>query len=625
MGQHKIKVLVVEDEAIVAVDIDQGLTASGYEICGIAASGKEAIALATNQRPDIVLMDIRLQGKMTGIEAAEEIRSRLGIPIIFLTAHSDDATLQTAKQAQPFGYLLKPFGVRELRVAIETALYKADADRKLADSEEWNRTLIEKARSCFIALDSSGAIVDWNPSAAVTLGWLKEEVLGKSYVDLLVPDRTKAAFLGGFRNLTSRGEDQFLNRMSEQYLKHRDGHEIPVDISFTAALLRSKPRYFAFVNDISRRKQYEIQRARAEELEKANHELERFAHLASHDLQEPLRTISMYTQLLEVKLQNKANDEEKEMFEHVIRGAKRMTQLVDDLLNYSKVGANEKFEMEKIPSQEALDSALANLEKLMTSKGVRFSVSGKLPLVLGNTLQLALVFQNLISNAIKFSDGEKPIKITVSATRIGEFWRFLVQDNGIGFDMSYAEKIFDLFKRLHSDPKFTGTGAGLAICKKVIGLHGGRIWAESQPKKGAKFYFTVPAVEPIEIRGALSGLRLLVVDDALEARTLIVHLLNGTGAIIEFAENGFDAIDQIKASQFDLVLMDIEMPSINGIETVLRMRQEGITVPVIAFSNLAAEKIKKRAPEKIFVDYISKSMPPKLLVDHLHMWYTQHA
>ncbi|MCB9092160.1 MAG: response regulator [Halobacteriovoraceae bacterium] len=617
------KILIVEDEAIVAVDIEQGLRSLDYHICGIAASGKEAIALAEKEQPDLVLMDIRLQGNMTGIEAAKIIKERFKIPAIFLTAHSDDATLQSARLVEPFGYLLKPFGIRELKVAIEMALYKAEVERKLLESEQWNRTIIESIQSAFIAMNSQGKIVDWNPFAEKIFGWSKKEAMEKDYVDLIVPSRLKKLYRRGLSNYVKTQKSKILERVMEQYACRRDGKEFPVEITISPALYDEEIYFLAFVSDISKRKQYEIQRARFFELERINRDLEQFAHLVSHDLQAPLNTISMYTQLLENKFLDKMESDEKTMFDHVVRKAKKMSILLNELLNYSQVGNSQNLDLSKIDSNLPLQEALGNLENQMRSRKIEISYEN-LPPVMGNNPQLEQLFQNLLSNAMKFNDKEL-IKIDIAARRKGQFWEFSVKDNGVGFNQEYADQIFEMFRRLHTDTQFPGTGAGLAICQRIVSLHGGKIWAKSRIGKGSSFYFTLPASDSLPEKGALDGMRILLVDDDRDAKNLLTYLLNNTGVEVKYAENGLKALDYVKSLKFDLILMDLDMPFMNGVETVSQIKKEGIHVPVVAFTNFNIERTKEKTSEKTFVDFVSKSMLPKEIIEHLHVWYERAA
>jgi len=225
------------------------------------------------------------------------------------------------------------------------------------------------------------------------------------------------------------------------------------------------------------------------ELERSNKELGEFAYVASHDLQEPLRTISSYVQLLERRYKDKLDSDASEFIAYAVEGAARMQRLINDLLTYSRVGTRGR-PFEAADSGHALGQAIANLQQTIEeNEAVVFNED--MPPVHGDEIQLTQLFQNLIENAIKFRGPEKPY-IHISAKKIEAGWIFSVRDNGIGIDPQFKERIFQIFQRLHTADKYPGTGIGLAICKRIVERHGGRIWVESEPGKGATFYFTLP-------------------------------------------------------------------------------------------------------------------------------------
>ncbi len=227
----------------------------------------------------------------------------------------------------------------------------------------------------------------------------------------------------------------------------------------------------------------------AKELARSNEELEQFAYVASHDLQEPLRMISSYTQLLERRYVAKLDKDAKEFMGFIVDGAGRMKQLIEDLLAYSRVGTRGR-EFRPTEAGAALKKALANLRGALEASGAEVS-SDPLPRVVADEPQLAQLLQNLLGNAIKFK-GADPPRIGVGAKELDEAWEFSVRDNGIGIDPQYFERIFLMFQRLHSKADYAGTGIGLAICKKIVDRHGGRIWVESTPGQGCTFHFTLP-------------------------------------------------------------------------------------------------------------------------------------
>jgi len=246
--------------------------------------------------------------------------------------------------------------------------------------------------------------------------------------------------------------------------------------------------------DITERKRAQaVLRAAYDELARSNAELQQFAYVASHDLQEPLRMVASYTQLLEKRYGDRLDQDAREFMDFIVDGATRMKQLIEDLLAYSRVGTRGK-ELRPVQSQAALDKALVNLRAAIESAGASIAQDA-LPEVNADDTQLVQLFQNLVGNAIKFRKKDEPPRIHVGAEDAGNEWRFCVADNGIGIEPQYFERIFMVFQRLHTRDEYAGTGIGLAICKKVVDRHGGRIWVESARGKGSKFYFTLPKVQ----------------------------------------------------------------------------------------------------------------------------------
>jgi light-regulated signal transduction histidine kinase (bacteriophytochrome) len=225
-------------------------------------------------------------------------------------------------------------------------------------------------------------------------------------------------------------------------------------------------------------------------LQQLNADLQQFVYSASHDLQEPLRTVSIYSQLLQKRFGGTLGPSGVEYIGHTVQGALRMESLLRDLRTYMQVSTSEREQKEDVDAGAILDKALAGLESAINGSGASISRTA-LPRVRMYEHQLEQVFQNLIGNSIRYR-GEQPPHISIAAGQQGDAWLFSVQDNGIGIEPQYKEHIFGIFKRLHSAAEYPGTGMGLAICQRIIERNGGRIWVESEPGKGSTFYFTVP-------------------------------------------------------------------------------------------------------------------------------------
>ena len=228
----------------------------------------------------------------------------------------------------------------------------------------------------------------------------------------------------------------------------------------------------------------------AQDLERSNAELKKFAYIASHDLQEPLNQVANYVQLLEMRYKAALDEDADEFINYAVEGVSLMQTLIDDVLTYSKVDTQSgDFQLSKVSN--SLEKATNNLRRRITQSGTNINIVSELPTVIADGTQLMQLFQNLIANAIKFRS-KKPLEIEIGASRQEDKWLFYVKDNGIGLDPKFSDRIFIIFQRLHTRDEYPGTGIGLAICKKIIECHRGRIWVNSQPGEGATFYFTLP-------------------------------------------------------------------------------------------------------------------------------------
>jgi len=255
----------------------------------------------------------------------------------------------------------------------------------------------------------------------------------------------------------------------------------------------ASPVVRVIAHDVTERKGVErALREKTEELARSNEDLEQFAYVASHDLREPLRTVTSYVQLLARRYEGKLDADADEFIRFAVDGAIRMWNLVNDLLTYSHVGMGRN-ELEPTDSDAVLAQSVNDLKVAIEENGALVT-HAHLPMVMADRPQLGQLFRNLIGNAIKFR-GNEPPRIHISANRNGNGWTFSVRDNGIGIAPEYSERIFVVFQRLHSREEYAGTGVGLAICKKIVERHGGRIWVKSDVGKGSAFYFILPAVK----------------------------------------------------------------------------------------------------------------------------------
>jgi PAS domain S-box-containing protein len=358
--------------------------------------------------------------------------------------------------------------------------------RDITQRKRYEKQLVDQAHlldltgDAILVRDGRDRILYWNRGAEEMYGFTRKEALGKISHDLL---RTKfPESLPEIREILLR-DGRWFGELSHA---RRAGSRI-VTLSRWVAERDEKGdviRILESNNDITERVRVQ------EELRRANQDLEQFAFSASHDLQEPLRSIKIYSELLGCEFGGNLHPDAQRYVEYLRSGATRMETLVRDLLAYTRAG---QFEEPAEPSDAnaALQAALSALSSAMTEAGARVT-SDPLPTVQVHATHLQLLIQNLIGNAIKYRSPERIPEVHIGAKRQNEYWVFAVSDNGIGIEPEYKENIFGLFKRLHTSDEYSGTGIGLAICQRIVDRYHGRIWVESEPGKGSIFRFTLP-------------------------------------------------------------------------------------------------------------------------------------
>jgi len=363
-------------------------------------------------------------------------------------------------------------------------------ERDLQHSEAKFRALAETANDAIISGDSQGNIIHFNKAAERAYGYQESEVVGTP-LTLLMPQRFQEACGQGLARFLASGESRVLGKTVELTGRRKDGSEFAIEMSLASWKTKGQTFFTSIIRDITERKQaQDALAAKVAELALSNKELEQFAYVASHDLQEPLRMITSYTTLLSKRYAGKLDQDADEFIGFAVDGAKRMQGLINDLLAYSRVGTKKK-ELAPTNSEAVLTATLKTLDMAIQDAAATVT-HDTLPTVTADATQLGQLFQNLIGNALKYRNSKPPV-IHVSSRRDGDHWLFSVQDNGIGIDGKFAEKIFIIFQRLHTREEYAGTGIGLAVCKKIVERHGGRIWVESELGHGAMFNFTLPS------------------------------------------------------------------------------------------------------------------------------------
>jgi PAS domain S-box-containing protein len=355
------------------------------------------------------------------------------------------------------------------------------------------RGLLEAAPDAMVVVNQAGEIVLLNVQAEKQFGYHRDELVGQQ-VKNLIPEGFAERLISDGTRSAAEALAQQIGTGIELIGRRKDGSEFPIELMLSPLESAEGILVTAAIRDITARKKAEAQLlSKMAELGRSNEELGQFAYIASHDLQEPLRMVASYTQLLSRRYKGKLDSDADEFIAFAVDGAGRMQRLIQDLLAYSRVGTKGKDLLEA-SSETALQEALINLRGAIAESGAQVT-HDPLPMVVADEMQLVQLFQNLVGNAIKYQRPGIP-QVHISAARNGgKKWTFSVKDNGLGIDPQYFEKIFGMFQRLHKREEFAGTGIGLAICKKIVERHGSCISVESQPGQGSTFRFALAVSE----------------------------------------------------------------------------------------------------------------------------------
>lgn len=672
---NKVDILIVEDESMVALDIQDRLTALGYNVIDKFSSGEDVLKRIDEVKPDLIFMDIKLKGNIDGIETAVKLKEKYDIPIIYLTAYADSQTIKRAKKTQPDGYLVKPFNDNDLFSVIETALYRnkmADklkkANVEIEKREKYLEAVLNNTPNAIITGDEKQRIVEWNLGAEKMFGYKKEEVTNK-YIDDLV---AKPKIKDKAENITQRvlkGE-HITHEKTVRYRK--DG--VPIDVIVSASPIKKEGKILGAVGvytDITRIEQVtnELQKSKekvvkinkelkkalkranlmASKAEEANKTKSEFLANMSHEIKTPMNGIIGMTDLV---LKTKLTPQQREYLEALKISSESMMIIINDILDFSKIEAGKmelnsvNFELKKI-----FYDAIKTLEYMIDEKNLKVIMhfSEELPeYIIGDPERLKQVILNLLSNSVKFTE-KGGIIIKVNVVKLlpeSLLIHCSVTDTGIGISKEQHKKIFDSFTQGDSSltKRIGGTGLGLTICSSLIEMMGGKIWLQSPVKKreikeggeGSVFHFTArfghkkeklggkntikSKHEKIEVKNMnkKNGImpfpekssKVLLAEDNIINRKLAESLLKKRGFNVISVENGKEVLQYLEKEYFDLILMDVQMPEMDGLMTTQEIRKleetTGEHIPIIAMTAHAMQGDKEKCIDAGMDDYIPK-------------------
>lgn len=398
----------------------------------------------------------------------------------------------------PVEISLSPLVTDEGRLV--SAAIRDITNRKRA--EEKFRNLLEAAPDAIIIVNERGLIQLVNAQTEKLFGYHRSEIIGKR-IELLMPERYRSDHRAHRTDYFVTPKVRQMGSGLELFGRRKNGEEFPLEISLSPLETEEGMLVSSAIRDISDKKRLENEireanvnlekkvQLRTVELELKNKELEQFAYVASHDLQEPLRTTSSFVELLREKCYGKLDGEADQFIDYIIQSSDRMRTLINDLLEYSRIG--RKISLQVVNCNTILSEVLADLDNAIREQQAVIT-TGDLPVINGYATELKQLFQNLISNSVKFRKKDILPQIHISAVKKQHNWEFSISDNGIGIEERHMERIFVIFQRLHTRSEYEGSGIGLSHCKKIVELHGGKIWVKSTPGQGSTFYFTIPEI-----------------------------------------------------------------------------------------------------------------------------------
>jgi two-component system sensor histidine kinase/response regulator len=633
------KLLVVEDEAIIAKDIQIRLGNLGYEVAAVASTGEGAIQKAAETHPDLVLMDIILKGEMDGIEAAKEIISRYDIPVVYLTAHTDEKTLQRAKITEPFGYILKPFGEKDLYSTIEISLHRHKMEKKLKESEEFSSSLMRASPNPIVVINPDTSVQYVNPTLKELTGFSSSELVGKKtpypWWTEETRERTKKDLKEAMVSSTQKVEKLFQKKNGELFW---------VEITSTPISINGEFKYYlATWVDITQRKQAEeVLRKAKQEAELANRAKSEFLANMSHEIRTSMNAVIGFTNLLcDTNLDEKQTD----YANTIKKSGESLLSLINDILDFSKIEAGQLDfdEIDFDPELLAYD-VCEIIRPSIESKPIEIlcHIGDTIPSrVRGDPARFRQILTNLMGNASKFTEsGEIDFSLYIEEETDGRIkLHATVRDTGIGIPKDRLSAMFEPFRQVDgsSTRKYWGTGLGLSICKQITKLMDGDVWAESEVNKGSTFHATawLGKTEEKETTrftpASLSGKKALVVDDNQGNLEILTHVLECVGMRVVALRNGEKVIPTLQKAleidtPFDICISDIRMPGVSGYEAAKQIRhfkssivpdKSGFTLysnnhqssirslPLIALSSLM-ERDARKCEEAGFDGFLSK-------------------
>jgi PAS domain S-box-containing protein len=642
-----LDIIVVEDEKIVATDIRNCLTSVGHQVIYQSSSGEDCIRNIHLYQPELILMDIKLSGKLNGIQTAEAISELIRVPIVFLTAYSDADTLNQIKRNGEYGFIIKPFQDLELLTEIDLTLNRfkktfellKDRDyshRALQETETFFRQIVNNVSDGIYRIDLNGNFTYVNPIAVSQTGYSENELLCMRYTNLVRNDYKQSVYFF-FKNIF---EDEINDSYLEFPIITTDGDEKWIGQKIHLIKLRNQITGFQVIaRDITHEREFKEQLIIAKSNAEKTAEIKsRFLANMSHEIRTPLNGIIGVVNLL-----NQTTLSEKQMtyLNAITSSSNQLMGIINDVLDLAKIDA-DKLELDYTDFNigDLFQSVVAVFEMKCIEKQINLEwfIDDSIPKFLnGDPVRLNQIIYNLLGNAIKFTEkGGILLQVELLGVANDDVNLLIrISDTGIGMDEQALSKVFEAFTQAedHMSRKFGGTGLGLTIVKKIVEIHGGEISVKSQPQQGTSFELVLPfrkcKVVPAQLKikepalsEDLEHFKILLVEDNKVNQMVTKDNLEAYKVIVTIAENGREALELLENEIFDLILMDMQMPILDGYQTMRAIRNtEDLIlrqIPIIALTANAIDAEIKKCFDCGADDYLSKPFKPNVLIEKIY-------
>jgi PAS domain S-box-containing protein len=621
-----LSVLVVEDEAIIAEDIRRRLSKLGYSVAGVVCTGNDAVALNQFSKPDLVLMDIQLQGNMNGIEAARQIRQESDTPIVYLTSHTDPKTVDAATLTEPFGYLLKPIDDRELRITLQMAIFQHYTQKQLGRTERWMATTLSSLGDGLISTDAAGRIFYMNPRAEQLTGWHVSEAIGEELETIFATrDARSGEQIRDTVHLAMRAGDT-LYPDRRIVLSRRDGRDLFIDQN--ASPIRDGDgnimgAVIVFRDSTESVRAQDALNDSESRLRQACRARDEFFAKISHELRTPLTPVMLMlsNMIRDPDLSSTRREELQDCLTHIEQEA----HLLDDLLDITRImTGNLGLKREEVDFH-ALMSHVSRAARKQEGVEIGLDLAASHHFIMADKVRLRQVLSSLLDNAFKFTPLGGRIEIRTSDAD-DSMIRLEVQDNGKGICTELLPRVFDAFEQ--GDPvtarQFGGLGLGLAITKQIVEAHGGRITASSAGAgQGSVFTVLLPHCVPALVKqddfgarpqsSCLTPSRILLVEDHEPSLNVLACLLRNLGHTVHTAATKTEALLIAQSESFDLVISDLALPDGDGCD-IMRHVQEIRSTKGIALTGFGQEEDLLRTRDAGFARHLVKPVSVEQLV-----------